>query len=77
MLAQGAPQRGQPRWPRAAVFVAEPRAGQTPRALQARLLDEPDVIDAVPEGGRVRFVRRRPTARRRSAPAPMRSRALA
>ena len=26
------------------------------RGLQARLLDEPDVIDAVPAGGRVRFV---------------------
>ena len=27
-----------------------------PRELQARLLDVPDVVDAVPEGGRVRFV---------------------
>jgi ABC-2 type transport system ATP-binding protein len=38
-------------------FLAEPPAGQTARGLQARLLDAPGVVDAVPEGGRVRFVR--------------------
>src|SRR5215471_454799 len=38
-------------------FLAEPRAGQPARGLQARLLDDPGVLDAVPEGGRVRFVR--------------------
>jgi ABC-2 type transport system ATP-binding protein len=38
-------------------FLADPPAGQKARVLQARLLDDPDVIDAVPEGGRVRFVR--------------------
>jgi ABC-2 type transport system ATP-binding protein len=38
-------------------FLAEPPAGQQARALQARLLDDPGVVDAVPEGGRVRFVR--------------------
>jgi ABC-2 type transport system ATP-binding protein len=38
-------------------FVVTPAAGQLPRALQARLFDLPDVIDAVPDGGRVRFVR--------------------
>jgi ABC-2 type transport system ATP-binding protein len=38
-------------------FVAAPSAQQSARALQARLLDEPDVVDAVPDGGRVRFVR--------------------
>src|SRR5205823_95150 len=38
-------------------FLAQPPAGQKARALQARLLDTPDIIDAVPEGGRVRFVR--------------------
>jgi ABC-2 type transport system ATP-binding protein len=37
-------------------FVATPSGQQSPRALQARLLDRPDVIDAVPDGGRVRFV---------------------
>ena len=38
-------------------FLVEPPAGQPARRLQARLLDAPDVVDAVPEGGRVRFVR--------------------
>jgi ABC-2 type transport system ATP-binding protein len=37
-------------------FLAEPRAGQKARALQARLLDEAGIVDAVPEGGKVRFV---------------------
>ncbi len=37
-------------------FAAAPPAGQTARGLQARLLDDPHVIDAVPEGGRVRIV---------------------
>jgi ABC-2 type transport system ATP-binding protein len=40
------------------VFVAELAAGQSARNVQSRLLDEPDVIDAVPDGGRVRIVRR-------------------
>jgi ABC-2 type transport system ATP-binding protein len=39
------------------VFVAELAAGQSARGVQSRLLDEPDVIDAVPDGGRVRIVR--------------------
>jgi ABC-2 type transport system ATP-binding protein len=38
-------------------FLAEPPAGQKARQLQARLLDAPGIVDAVPEGGRVRFVR--------------------
>jgi len=38
------------------VFVAELAPGQSPRGVQSRLLDEPDVIDAVPDGGRVRMV---------------------
>src|SRR5262249_53376293 len=38
-------------------FLAQPPAGHKARELQARLLDTPDIIDAVPEGGRVRFVR--------------------
>jgi ABC-2 type transport system ATP-binding protein len=38
-------------------FLAQPAADQTARGLQARLLDDPGVVDAVPEGGRVRFVR--------------------
>ena len=38
-------------------FVATPPAQQSARALQARLLAQPDMVDAVPDGGRVRFVR--------------------
>lgn len=38
------------------VFLAKPHAGRTPRGMQARMLDDPEVIDAVPEGGRVRLV---------------------
>jgi ABC-2 type transport system ATP-binding protein len=37
-------------------FLAQPPSGQPARRLQARLLDEASTIDAVPEGGRVRFV---------------------
>ncbi len=37
-------------------FVIDPPAGQTARSLQARLLDDPRTVDAVPEGGRVRLV---------------------
>jgi ABC-2 type transport system ATP-binding protein len=38
-------------------FAATPSARQSSRALQARLLDNADIVDAVPDGGRVRFVR--------------------
>jgi ABC-2 type transport system ATP-binding protein len=38
-------------------YVATPPAGQKASFFQARLLDEANVLDAVPEGGRVRFVR--------------------
>jgi ABC-2 type transport system ATP-binding protein len=37
-------------------FLVDPPTGGTARSLQARLLDEDGVIDAVPEGGRVRLV---------------------
>jgi len=37
-------------------FLAHPAMDQSARGLQARLLDHPDVIDAVPEGGLVRFI---------------------
>ena len=37
-------------------FRAEPAAGETTRALQARLLAQAAVIDAVPDAGSVRFV---------------------
>src|SRR5919109_1669911 len=39
-------------------FIARPPAGQKAAAFQARLLDHPEILDAVPEGGRVRFVRK-------------------
>jgi ABC-2 type transport system ATP-binding protein len=38
-------------------FVVIPALEQSARSLQARLLDQPDIVDAVPDGGRVRFVR--------------------
>ena len=38
-------------------FRADPPAGQTARGLQSQILDDPGIVDAVPEGGRVRFVR--------------------
>ncbi len=37
-------------------FLAEPPPGTLARRLQAQLLDDPAIVDAVPEGGRVRFV---------------------
>jgi ABC-type multidrug transport system ATPase subunit/ABC-type Na+ efflux pump permease subunit len=40
-------------------FLAEPPPGQTARILQAQLLDDSGVVDAVPDGGRVRFIRKR------------------
>jgi ABC-2 type transport system ATP-binding protein len=39
------------------VFVAELPNGQNARVVQSRLLDDPEVVDAVPDGGRVRIVR--------------------
>jgi ABC-2 type transport system ATP-binding protein len=56
VLSQGAPQQVAA-MAAGRCFVATPSAQQLPRALQARLFDLPDVIDAVPDGGRVRFVR--------------------
>jgi ABC-2 type transport system ATP-binding protein len=43
-------------------FVAAPAPNQSARALQAQLLDRRDIVDAVPDGGRVRFVRAAPPA---------------
>jgi ABC-2 type transport system ATP-binding protein len=39
-------------------FVAQPATAEKARNLQARLLDDPNVIDAVPQGGQVRVVRK-------------------
>ena len=55
-LAQGHP-AGIAALARNRSFVAEPPTDRTARSLQARLLDDPGVADAVPEAGRVRFVR--------------------
>ncbi len=49
-------------------FVAVPPDGQSARRLQARLLDRPDIVDAVPDGGRVRFVRGTSGSQRTAAP---------
>ena len=38
-------------------LVLDPGTGNNARSLQARLLDDPGVIDAVPDGGLVRLVR--------------------
>ena len=58
MLAEGAPATLLER-ARGLTFVATPPAGQPARELQARLIDAPDVIiDAVPQGGNVRFIRK-------------------
>lgn len=37
-------------------YLAKPAAGETPRALQARLLGASGIIDAVPQGGSVHFI---------------------
>jgi len=37
-------------------YLAQPPSGVKPRDYQARLLDEPDVVNAVPESGQVRVV---------------------
>jgi ABC-2 type transport system ATP-binding protein len=37
-------------------FLSQPPDGTKPRDFQAQLLNEPDIIDAVPEGGQIRIV---------------------
>lgn len=37
-------------------FLTDPPTGKLARTLQAQLLDDPAIVDAVPEGGRVRFI---------------------
>jgi ABC-2 type transport system ATP-binding protein len=55
-LAQGTP-RSITASASGCTFLAEPANGQPARSLQSRLLDDPVIVDAVPEAGRVRFVR--------------------
>ena len=43
------------------VFRISPASGQTARGLQAKLLDTPGIVDAVPEAGLVRIVTADPT----------------
>ncbi len=38
------------------VFRISPPVGQTPRYMQSRLMNQPGLVDAVPEGGQVRCV---------------------
>ncbi len=42
-------------------FRAEPGSGEPARALQSRLIDDPGIVDAVPEAGHVRLVRTGPS----------------
>jgi ABC-2 type transport system ATP-binding protein len=56
VLSQGAP-AAVAALAQGASFLVTPSAQQTARSLQARLLDAADIIDAVPDGGRVRIVR--------------------
>lgn len=58
ILAEGTPATLLER-ARGLTFVATPPAGRPARELQARLIDAPDaIIDAVPQGGNVRFIRK-------------------
>jgi ABC-2 type transport system ATP-binding protein len=70
VLAQGHPSEVS-RLAAGRTFLAEPSAGQTPRGLQARLLDDLGVVDAVPEGGHVRFVRAAEADSRTSSDGPL------
>ncbi|MGH8256043.1 MAG: ATP-binding cassette domain-containing protein [Steroidobacteraceae bacterium] len=55
VLTQGAP-REIAAQAQGKCFLASPPQGHSARTLQARLLDRADVVDAVPDGGRVRVV---------------------
>jgi ABC-2 type transport system ATP-binding protein len=54
-LAEGPPDEVS-RLAKGRTFLAQPPDGTKPRDFQARLLDEPTIIDAVPESGQVRLV---------------------
>jgi ABC-2 type transport system ATP-binding protein len=55
LLAQGAP-GDVSRLAEGKTLLVDPPAGESSRNFQARLLDDPDLVDAVPEGGQVRTV---------------------
>jgi ABC-2 type transport system ATP-binding protein len=54
-LAEGPPEEVS-RLAHGRTFLAQPPDGTKPRDFQARLLNEPTIIDAVPESGQVRLV---------------------
>ena len=56
VLAHGPPAEVEPLLADGRTFLITPPALQTARGLQARLLNQPGVIDAVPEGGKVHIV---------------------
>ncbi|SCX46347.1 ATP-binding cassette domain-containing protein [Nitrosospira sp. Nsp1] len=65
LLAEGTPEEIR-QHARNLCFVVTPPQGQPSRILQARLLDDADcIIDAVPYGGAVRFIRRAEADRQR------------
>ena len=70
-LAQGAPAEVT-KLAAGRTFLAHPPEGQKAREFQSRLLDDPGVVDAVPEGGRVRIVRQSAQAPLDAQPAPAR-----
>ncbi|ARO87875.1 heme ABC exporter ATP-binding protein CcmA [Nitrosospira lacus] len=58
LVAQGSPAEIR-HHARSLCFIVTPPQGQPPRFLQTRLLDNTEnIIDAVPQGGAVRFIRR-------------------
>jgi ABC-2 type transport system ATP-binding protein len=75
VLAQGRPEEVS-RLAAGRTFLAEPPTGQPARELQARLLDDPGIVDAVPEGGRVRFVRTAEGGERPAGDGPLRDVAI-
>jgi ABC-2 type transport system ATP-binding protein len=52
-------------------FVAVPPEDEKASGFQARLLDEPSILDAVPEAGRVRFVVNESTTEKAAKSAPV------
>ena len=57
VLAEGPLRRKSANWPPGVPSWSSRPQGQAARVLQSRLLDEPNVVDAVPEAGEVRVVK--------------------